>query len=356
MGRLFFLALLASVTALGNASYAVTAAQIAEVIGFSVPTGKSVIYVYRKQGALPGADSALRLNGIGVGETKPNTFMRFEVDPGQQTLTLESAANLRLDVETKVGESYFVLLGNNLALVDTNQGRENVLASRMLDNEFTKKSPVKTTSFAVVVPTVVSQTPPASAANTNTAVAIANPSPRPTVVAPPTQVRATAPTVVATPAPAPVPVQAAAPKVAPAPAPAPVPAPVQASVPKAVPAPAPAPAPAPVQVAVASTSVTQKPVLATPPAPVAMPAPVAKAVPSPQTSARAAMPYQLETIPFQAGVSSVTVENLAKKVGCRGGQGAGLITEKGPVEIYRMLCDNGTAFLARCEFRQCKQM
>ena len=68
------------------------------------------------------------------------------------------------------------------------------------------------------------------------------------------------------------------------------------------------------------------------------------------------MPYQLETIPFQAGVSSVTVENLAKKVGCRGGQGAGLITEKGPVEIYRMLCDNGTAFLARCEFRQCKQM
>ncbi len=350
MGRLFFLALLVSVTALGNASYAVTAAQIAEVISFSVPTGKSVIYVYRKQGALPGADSALRLNGIGVGETKPNTFMRFEVDPGQQTLTLESAANLRLDVETKVGESYFVLLGNNLALVDTNQGRENVLASRMLDNEFAKKSPVKTTSFAVVVPTVVSQTPPASTANTNTAVAIANPSPRPTVVAPPTQVRATAPTVVATPAPAPVPVQAAAPKVAPAPAPAPV----QASVPKAVPAPA--PAPAPVQVAVASTSVTQKPVLATPPAPVAMPAPVAKAVPPPQTSARAAMPYQLETIPFQAGVSSVTVENLAKKVGCRGGQGAGLITEKGPVEIYRMLCDNGTAFLARCEFRQCKQM
>jgi hypothetical protein len=65
---------------------------------------------------------------------------------------------------------------------------------------------------------------------------------------------------------------------------------------------------------------------------------------------------KIETLQFQPGISTVTVENMAKKVGCQGGVGAGLISEKGPVEIYRMLCDNGTVFKARCELRQCKQM
>ncbi len=65
---------------------------------------------------------------------------------------------------------------------------------------------------------------------------------------------------------------------------------------------------------------------------------------------------KIETLQFQPGISTVTVENMAKKVGCQGGLGAGLISDKGPVEIYRMLCDNGTVFRARCELRQCKQM
>jgi hypothetical protein len=64
----------------------------------------------------------------------------------------------------------------------------------------------------------------------------------------------------------------------------------------------------------------------------------------------------LQTIEFQAGVSSVTVERLAKRYGCEGGTGAGLITEKGPVEVYRMNCNNGQVFTARCELRQCQPM
>ena len=64
----------------------------------------------------------------------------------------------------------------------------------------------------------------------------------------------------------------------------------------------------------------------------------------------------IERVPFRAGISSVTVENMAKKQGCVGGQGAGLMTEPGPVEVYRMLCDNGKVFKARCELRQCRQM
>ncbi|MFL6634389.1 MAG: hypothetical protein ACJ8HJ_18960 [Massilia sp.] len=64
----------------------------------------------------------------------------------------------------------------------------------------------------------------------------------------------------------------------------------------------------------------------------------------------------VETIPFRMGVSSATVEHMAKQQGCTGGQGAGLITQPGPVEVYRMRCDSGKVFMARCELRQCKQM
>lgn len=84
------------------------------------------------------------------------------------------------------------------------------------------------------------------------------------------------------------------------------------------------------------------------PAPPAPAAPVAAATPA------------VETIPFHTGVSSATVEKMAKQQGCTGGQGAGLITEPGPVEVYRMRCEDGPmrgkVFMARCELRQCKQM
>lgn len=64
----------------------------------------------------------------------------------------------------------------------------------------------------------------------------------------------------------------------------------------------------------------------------------------------------IEKIPFQTGVSSATVEKLARQHACTGGQGAGLITQAGPAEVYRMQCDSGKVFMARCELRQCKPM
>jgi hypothetical protein len=64
----------------------------------------------------------------------------------------------------------------------------------------------------------------------------------------------------------------------------------------------------------------------------------------------------LQKVAFQTGVSSVTVERLGRRYGCIGLQGAGLVTEKGPIEVYRMRCDNGTTFLAECELRQCRPM
>jgi hypothetical protein len=85
----------------------------------------------------------------------------------------------------------------------------------------------------------------------------------------------------------------------------------------------------------------------TPADPVTAPAPAAAAV-------------VVETIPFRTGVSSATVEKLARQQSCSGGQGAALVTEPGPVEVYRMHCESGQmrgqVFMARCELRQCKRM
>jgi hypothetical protein len=64
----------------------------------------------------------------------------------------------------------------------------------------------------------------------------------------------------------------------------------------------------------------------------------------------------IQTLPFRLGVSSNTVEKLARQQACTGGQGAALVTEPGPVEVYRMQCDNGKVFMARCEIRQCRRM
>ena len=62
----------------------------------------------------------------------------------------------------------------------------------------------------------------------------------------------------------------------------------------------------------------------------------------------------IERVPFRVGVSSATVESLARQVGCVGGHGAGLVTPQGPVEVYRMVCESRRVFTAKCEFRQCR--
>jgi hypothetical protein len=59
---------------------------------------------------------------------------------------------------------------------------------------------------------------------------------------------------------------------------------------------------------------------------------------------------------FQLGVSSNTVERLARQSGCESKQGAALISESGPAENYRMTCLDGKVFVAHCEFRQCTAM
>ncbi|MFC5479706.1 hypothetical protein [Massilia suwonensis] len=88
------------------------------------------------------------------------------------------------------------------------------------------------------------------------------------------------------------------------------------------------------------------------------PAPAAPAVPpasKPAAGLVDANGVPIERVPYRIGVSSVTVEQLARQHACVG-QGAGLITEPGPVEVYRLQCSDGKVFMARCELRQCRKM
>lgn len=64
----------------------------------------------------------------------------------------------------------------------------------------------------------------------------------------------------------------------------------------------------------------------------------------------------IEALPFRQGVSSATVERLGKQQACVSREGAGLVTPQGPVEVYKMVCDSGRVFMARCELRQCRAM
>lgn len=84
--------------------------------------------------------------------------------------------------------------------------------------------------------------------------------------------------------------------------------------------------------------------------------PAAAAEPIAAAAVPAAAGPQIQTIPFQAGVSSMTVEKLALKYGCSAAKGAARITDQGPVEVYRMACDDERVLLVKCELRQCKMM
>jgi hypothetical protein len=108
------------------------------------------------------------------------------------------------------------------------------------------------------------------------------------------------------------------------------------------------PASAAVVLAPAPAAETAQPAETSSLVPASNPAPAVVATASPAPAGN------LQKVAFRSGTSSVTVERLAKQNNCTGGRGAGLLTAPGPVEMYRMDCDEGGSFTARCELRQCQ--
>jgi hypothetical protein len=86
------------------------------------------------------------------------------------------------------------------------------------------------------------------------------------------------------------------------------------------------------------------------------PMPMAAAPAPAVTSTATSASVRAGALPFRAGVSSVTVERMGRAQACPSSQGASLMTEPGPVEVYKMVCDSGRIYMARCELRQCRPM
>lgn len=75
---------------------------------FAVPAGKASIYVYRNEtlgGAIP---MTVALNGKVAGQSGPQTYFLFQVDPGTHEVSsiAENTSLLRLAAES--GKAYFV--------------------------------------------------------------------------------------------------------------------------------------------------------------------------------------------------------------------------------------------------------
>jgi hypothetical protein len=60
-----------------------------------------------------------------------------------------------------------------------------------------------------------------------------------------------------------------------------------------------------------------------------------------------------KTADQKMGKHSYAVEKMAGAAGCNGGSGAYLTTESGPIEDYRIDCEDGATYLARCEYGTC---
>lgn len=83
-------------------------------------------------------------------------------------------------------------------------------------------------------------------------------------------------------------------------------------------------------------------------------APATRVVPSPTPAATSYS--DTGEADFKLGESSNTVEKMGKQDGCQSSRGAGLVTDAGPIEVYRMVCQGGAAYMAKCEFRQCTRI
>lgn len=72
---------------------------------------------------------------------------------------------------------------------------------------------------------------------------------------------------------------------------------------------------------------------------------------SPGTSAKPSQ--EKATTEQKFGKYSYEVEKMAKPTGCKGGSGAYLTTNAGPIEGYRIDCESGAVYMARCEYGKC---
>lgn len=143
---LIALAVVAAAWLSGCASVPMAAmAEDATAKSFAVQPGKSNIYVYRNEtfgGAIP---MTLTLNGKVAGQTAPQTYYLFQVDPGTHDVSSIAENTSALRLTTEAGKAYFVwqevkmglwMARTQLQQVSDDVGRKGVAECKRAQSSF----------------------------------------------------------------------------------------------------------------------------------------------------------------------------------------------------------------------------
>jgi Protein of unknown function (DUF2846) len=135
------------------------AASDSEAKQFVPKAGVSQVYVYRNETLGAALSMPVTVNGKLAGTTGPNSYFKFDLAPGQHTITSQGETS-KLTLTTEAGKNYFVwqevkmgvLSGNSkLQLVEDAVGRKAVLECARIESNFG--------SAAISVPVVSGSAP-----------------------------------------------------------------------------------------------------------------------------------------------------------------------------------------------------
>jgi hypothetical protein len=128
-----------AVTAIGSEEATPEADAMARL--FQPVPGKAVIYLIRDFGDLWVGEVKVSLDGRDMGITNRNTYMRWEIDPGEHTLVSFTSPPAALAIRTEPGGMYYIWLDitdgfqrapSALRVVDLTTTRATVATARLL--------------------------------------------------------------------------------------------------------------------------------------------------------------------------------------------------------------------------------
>lgn len=112
---------------------------------FEVKPDKSSIYLYRNESFGGAISMTVALDGKVAGQTGPQTYFLWEVDPGTHEITSYSEANSTLKLTTEPGKAYYVwqevkmgvwMARSLLQQVDETTGRKGVAECKRAQSNF----------------------------------------------------------------------------------------------------------------------------------------------------------------------------------------------------------------------------
>jgi Protein of unknown function (DUF2846) len=142
------------------------AASDTEAKQFSPKAGMAQVYVYRNETLGAAISMPVTVNGKLAGTTGPNSYFKFDLPPGQHTITSQGETS-KLTVATEPGKNYFVWqevkmgvmsANSKLQLVSETEGRKAVLECSRIESTISSTSQPVPTATSMAVTTAVPTT------------------------------------------------------------------------------------------------------------------------------------------------------------------------------------------------------